>query len=271
MDLFKLLQTFQIDFTPSSIKIHLAIWNGFEKPLDVYLAGEFEEWQSLQNKRNFGRKHIISLVQLSEPDKWLFAGAYESHGHEYIEDSKTYKYETTELASFSELAGRLVVQFKRSGRASYLLAENWADQMLVSEIRPEKMVVDGFKSFSSTSVDKPTLDIIVTQAITSWKTALSSVAGIYLITDKASGKLYVGSATGECGLWQRWSDYSANGHGGNKELVKLLKDKGKEYSNNFKYSVLEIADTHASNNSILARESYWKEVLSSREHGYNSN
>jgi hypothetical protein len=271
MDLFKLLQTFKSDFIPSSIKIHLAIWNGFEKPLDVYLAGEFEEWQTWQNKRNFERSYIISLVQLSETDKWLFTGAYESHGNDYIEEKKIHKYRTTEIDEFSELSGRLIVQFKRTGRASYLLAENWADQMLISEIKPEKMVVESFRSYSNTSVDKPTLDIIVKQAITSWKSALSSVSGIYLITDKASGKLYVGSASGEGGLWQRWSDYSANGHGGNKKLVKLLKDKGNQYSDNFSYSILEIADTHVGINTIIARESYWKEVLCSREHGYNSN
>jgi hypothetical protein len=92
-----------------------------------------------------------------------------------------------------------------------------------------------------------------------------------LITDTKTGKLYVGSATGEGGIWSRWSDYSKNGHGGNKELIKILKDEGAEYSDNFQYSVLEIADTHSSKDDVLERESYWKNVLCSRDFGYNAN
>jgi hypothetical protein len=54
-------------------------------------------------------------------------------------------------------------------------------------------------------------------------------------------------------------------------LVALLSEKGEEYSDSFQYSVLEIADTHASVNDVLVREKYWKDVLCSREHGYNAN
>ena len=111
----------------------------------------------------------------------------------------------------------------------------------------------------------------MSQCIASWKGALSNVSGVYLITDTKIGKLYVGSATGEGGIWQRWSEYAGNGHGSNRELIALLSEKGNEYSDYFQYSVLEIADTHASANDILTRESYWKDVLCSREHGYNAN
>jgi hypothetical protein len=34
-------------------------------------------------------------------------------------------------------------------------------------------------------------------------------------------------------------------------------------------SVLEIADTHASDDDILARESYWMNALKTREYGLN--
>jgi len=78
-------------------------------------------------------------------------------------------------------------------------------------------------------------------------------------------------ATGSEGIWQRCSDYSANGHGGNKELSDLLKTEGSDYSHHFQYSILEIADTHASDQDILTRESYWKQVLRTREFGYNAN
>ena len=115
------------------------------------------------------------------------------------------------------------------------------------------------------------MDIIVSQQIESWKAALSNIAGVYLITDIGTGKLYVGSATGQNGIWQRWCEYSDNGHGGNKELSALLKEKGSKYSKNFQYSILEIADTHASTDDVLNRESHWKNILCSKNHGYNGN
>ena len=100
---------------------------------------------------------------------------------------------------------------------------------------------------------------------------MSAVAGVYLITDTSTGKLYVGSATGDGGIWARWSQYAATGHGGNKELKKLLKSEGADYARHFQYAVLEIADTHASAEEVIRREAHWKRVLGSREHGYNNN
>jgi hypothetical protein len=50
-----------------------------------------------------------------------------------------------------------------------------------------------------------------------------------------------------------------------------LKNEGDSYKDNFQYSVLEIADTYSNEEYIRQRESYWKNVLRTREHGYNSN
>lgn len=271
MLLFDLLKINIPSIKEEDCKIHLAVWNGYENPVDVFLAGDFEEWQSWQSRQNFGRKYIISLLQLPGTNKWLFAGGFVSEGSTYIEKEKCYQYKTSELSEIQELAGRLVVEFARSGRQSYLNAENWAGGITVSEMKPEKLVVEEFVGYNKVKLSKKRLEIVVSQCIASWKGALSNVSGVYLITDTKTGKLYVGSASGEGGIWQRWSEYAVNGHGSNRELVALLSEKGKEYSDNFQYSVLEIADTHASANDVLARESYWKDVLCSREHGYNAN
>lgn len=271
MHLFDILKIKNPDIREKECKIHLAVWNGYENPVDVFLSGDFEDWQSWQSRKNFERKYIISLLQLPGVDKWLFAGGFYSEGSECIEKEKYYQYRTSEIDEFKSLAGRLVVDFSRSGRQSYLNAENWSDGIFVSEIRPEKMVVEEFAGYNKVKLSKKRLEIVVSQCISSWKGALSNVSGVYLITDTKTGKLYVGSATGEGGIWQRWSEYAENGHGCNRELVAALSQQGKEYSDNFQYSILEIADTHASANDVLARESYWKDVLCSREHGYNAN
>lgn len=273
MNFFHLIRLYSdAHIEPLQCKIHLASWNGNEDPLNVFLAGNFKEWQSWQTKRNFERPYIVSMINLPHPDKWLFAGIYNSHGYETLENSSIdFKYDTSLVEEFSELIGRLVISFKRTGRQSYLKAEKWSDSLMVAALREKKITIADFPGFNQTKVMKPLLDVIVKEQIPSWKSALSSVAGVYLITDVVNGKQYVGSAYGNNGLWGRWSEYSYTGHGNNKELRRLLKQKGNEYSKNFQFSILEIADTHASKHDVLKRESHWKDVLRSYEFGYNEN
>nr|WP_269800602.1 GIY-YIG nuclease family protein [Macrococcus caseolyticus] len=103
--------------------------------------------------------------------------------------------------------------------------------------------------------------------------ALENQKAVYLITDKSNGKLYVGSATSMSKmLLTRWSNYISNGHGGNKELVALVGEKGFDYvKENFQYTILENYNGKADDKLVLQRESYWKEALQSRQFGYNSN
>ncbi|MCP3966560.1 MAG: GIY-YIG nuclease family protein [Lentisphaerae bacterium] len=271
MNLFDILNLKAPDIKPEECKLHLAGWDGSEDPIDVFLSGEFEEWQSWQSKKNFERKYIISIIQLPAKDKWLFAGGYLSHSCDYDKTAGCYKYRTEAMDEFIEFSGRLTVSFDRAARQSYLYAEKYIEKIVISELTSKKMAIEEFKGYNKFILTKKKLDIVVSQNIDSWRGALSNVAGVYLITDTATGRVYVGSATGDCGIWQRWSEYSRNGHGGNKELVALLKEKGDNYSNNFQYSILEIADTHSSSDDVKERESYWKDVLCSRKYGYNKN
>lgn len=94
---------------------------------------------------------------------------------------------------------------------------------------------------------------------------------MYLISDSKTGRFYVGSACGKGGFWDRWVTYSTTCHGGNRDLKKLLGTDPMRRAASLQYSVLEIADTHASYEEILARESHWKTVLMTRLHGLNAN
>lgn len=240
--------------TPDETKVHLATWNGEDNPLDVYLAGDFPEWQRWQTKRNFEKRFVVSLIGLPAPNKWLFGGAYAASGCE--ERKSNYYYQLNEIASCSQMNGRLIAYFERPGRQSYLKGDRWVDQILLSEILAERLRIAEFPGYRAIDLSKEELDIIATQAIESWKGALSSVAGVYLISDTKSGKLYVGSASGEGGIWQRWQAYSTTGHGGNVELKQLIKNEGDNRSSFFRFSVLEIADLHESRESVLRRESH---------------
>ena len=268
MRVFDFLSLLEPTISPEETKVHLATKNGEDNPLDLYLAGDFPEWQRWQSKKNFEKQFVISFIALSAPNKWLFAGAYKTAG---CDKPSNYYYQLNEISSCAQMSGRLVAYFVRPGRQLSLNGARWVDQILLSEILPERLRIIDFPGYRAINISKEQLDIITSQAIESWKTALSSVAGVYLISDTISGKLYVGSASGEGGIWQRWLAYSATGHGGNSELKRLIKLDGPNRLSHFRFSVLEIVDLHESRESVLRRECHWKSVLLSREHGLNAN
>jgi len=268
--LFDLLQLEDPDLRPEACKLHLASWNGQENPLDVYFEGRFEEWQCYQTKKNFARPCVISLIALPAPDRWLYAGSFDQHGRKPWRE-RGCKYALQRRAQCADLAGRLVVGFRRTGRQSYLVGERWAQSLEVAELRPVRMTVGDFPGYPHVLLPMRRLRTIVNQELPSWKSALSSVAGVYVIADTRTGKLYIGSANGDGGLWARWCAYAESAHGGNKELVALIRERGAAHAEGFQFAVLEIADTHASNDDVLARESHWKQVLLTRSHGYNAN
>lgn len=248
-------------------KIHLAK-HDTDPPLQAWLEGRFQDWQDSQKQRNFQCDSVVSLVSLGF-DRWLFVGVWRIDGVQ--PDGDRYRYRTTELPGLDSLVGRALVRFKREFRASYLHGSRFGADLLVSEILPEKYTVEEFPGFSRFHLEFDQLRYIVSREIASWRAALASVAGIYLIADRATGKFYVGKADGSAGIWGRWAHYASLPHGGNEELKRLLATGGPAYAANFRFSVLEICDLRASPAEIAARESHWKLVLLSREFGHNAN
>jgi hypothetical protein len=106
-----------------------------------------------------------------------------------------------------------------------------------------------------------------------WKTVLSSIKGVYCITDTSTGQLYIGSASGdEGGIWQRWSSYAEvkNLTGGNKTFEELKKNGADYIIDNFTYSILEIYDMRTKREDIKLREEYWKKVFKTVKYGMNN-
>jgi hypothetical protein len=294
MKIFGILKLELPTLKPEECKIHLACWNGRDDPMDIFLRGLFTEWQNWQSNRNFERPFIVSLIKMYGGNRWLFAGVYSTNGCNAVDAQvdrpwdksagysptsesqiirPAFRYDTKALPEFVELTGRLIVEFARPGRQSYLKAENWAEQLKVHELRPRPLEVEDFPGFSDVLLPKWKLDLIIREVIMSWKSALSSVAGIYLITDTKTGRHYVGSAYGEGGIWGRWKTYSETGHGFDKILQVLLKEMGTEYARHFQFCILETADTNASKDDVIDRETHWKNALCCREAygGYNAN
>jgi len=250
-------------------KLHLAIGPRDKgEPLRQLWAGTFKSWQEWQNKKNFERDFILSLIYYRR-DEWMFGGIYKRKDVQRVEDH--FEYDTELLDFRKDLIGRLVIHFHRPGRQSYLKLEKWVDKLKVVEILRKPYSVKEFPGYENVLIDFDLLKIIIEREEPKWKTALSSVKGVYIITDRSNGKIYVGSAYGEDSFWSRWSLYAKNGHGGNKELKKIIDEKGREYASNFQFSILEVRAPTTDKDEIQKRESHWKNVLKSREFGYNEN
>jgi len=88
--------------------------------------------------------------------------------------------------------------------------------------------------------------------------------------DKITGNQYIGSAYGKDGIWQRWSEYSKTGHGGN-ELLKELCLIDTQYYKNFQFTILQSLPSNLSNKDVIAVESLYKKKLGTKVFGLNKN
>ncbi len=280
MNKFKLNDLFHLtEDEMRKYKIHLAAYNGYEHPLDVF-ARDREEWKGWNEwrggKDDFNREFILGLIpDYHRADKFVFGGVFKVI-ERYDDWQKTevgYKVELTK--QFESLIGRLVVGFSRyqglRGRA--FLLENFIESMSISEILENPYEGEVFPGYDNVKIDFSSLELLVRNQKTDWRVALENVKGVYLIVDKCNGKKYVGSAYGDFGIWSRWCTYINTGHGYNDELVDLIGKNGIDYARkNFQFAILELRSIKTDDDTIINKESFWKEVLLTRgDFGYNKN
>ena len=281
LKLIDLLQIPESEF--KNYKIHLAVGgkNRLE-PYQKFLLGEFKEWQECQTQKNFQRKYILSFIHYDK-HIWLFGGVYEvlpikptpiQHG-----EWKGWQYQTKLVDIQSDFIGRAYIYYEKYYRVAYptleLLPTDGVSMAprdaYICSLTPTQASINDFVGFDKINIDYETLKVIISNSLPSWKSALSNVKGVYLISDKSTGKNYVGSAYGDDCIWQRWSEYAKNGHGNNVQLKKLLTTHGEKYKYNFKYAILEVCNMNLGNEYIISRETHWKEVLQTRTFGLNDN
>lgn len=256
---------------PETYKLHFARWNGENQPLEVW-ARDKREWQGWQEYRpardDFNRPSIFSLIQFyHEPDIWLFGGIFSvlaRHPDRY----------QVELAEEGHcFLGRLKLRSAYRERATRVKFENHYLGLEVQEILREPYSGRSFPGFEDIDLSFEELESLVRHSRPDWQAAFSSIKGIYLISDIATGKRYVGSAYGDQGIWSRWCAYVASGHGGNAELRTLASDPTLEYCRQkFRFALLEARPVSTPDEQILAREAFWKRVLLTRgDYGLNRN
>lgn len=170
-------------------------------------------------------------------------------------------FDVAESEHMADLRSRLVIGWKSP--------RTWRMSGAAAGAYPVIGIADAepipFPGFDRLVLNYPQLQAVMREhRYASWRTALSSVFGIYLITDTRDGRHYVGKADGEESIRQRWHAYATNGHGGNVELKRLD-------PSSFRFSLLRVFDPSTPRADINAAESHFQAALDSVRHGLNRN
>jgi len=167
---------------------------------------------------------------------------------------------------------RLMIHFDPPGRNARLTMGTHLDRMTVVSILAEPYAGEAFPGLDQVNHTFGVLDVAVRQDWHDWRGALQHVKGVYVIHDLRTGQPYVGSACGDTGIWARLCQYVDSLHGGNKDLRELVGAKGPDYARaNLSFALLEFWSMRTADDHVLKRESYWKDVLLSRQFGHNKN
>ena len=258
----------------NNTKIKFNLNNGHDDPIDLYANNPQlvnHQWLFWRKKtRNFRvGQTAICLVRMS--GKFWLLTTIKKVTHE-LDVKNGINYEGQELEEYSGLYGRVVIKYHKSFKSSTVNASTVLDALEVVQILPSTFEGKDFPGYNKVRLSYKDLKTIVDRDKRDWVAALESQKAVYLINDRATGKMYVGSATGDNGmLLQRWKNYVSNGHGGNKDLVGLVAQKGFEYVKaNFTYSILENYNSRVGKDYILQREFWWMKTLGTKTFGYNN-
>lgn len=239
-----------------------------------------EVYQSYQAKDKFrGAKWVVSFYGLSGT-RAGFYGVYNVRGSRpaieapplppsqlWMVGGSQFFYELERDPQFHDLRDRLIIDW---GKGALAFVQNFSNKPVLEILEPGRKLppfVD-YLEFSLTYAELK--DLFGNEgAHRDWREPLSAVAGIYLILAESSGHLYVGSASGESGIWGRWRNYARTGDGGNVKLRDLIGENS-AYPEQFRFSVLQILPKTMARDEVLKRESLYKEKFGTRATGLNS-
>lgn len=258
-----------------NIKIKFNQWNGHSDPMELYQSDPDiinNQWLFWRNKRRYFYEGQIAICLLKlSGNSWLLTTIKKVTKE--LGKYNGINYEGEELKCYRPYYGRVIIHFHKTFMTQGRYYGEVCDKLVVQQILPSTFDGDDFPGYDNVRLSYSQLESVLSKGKRDWTSALENQKAVYLITDKSNGKMYVGSATSDRGmLLQRWSQYISNGHGGNKELAEIVREKGFEYiKQNFQYSILENYNAKVDDHIILGRESWWKEALQTRAFGYNSN
>lgn len=247
---------------------------------ELIREGYFETYQSFQSKPIFDCDFIVSFVGM-ESNRARLVGVYRvlarvpaseapidaDFPRPELVNQHGYYYSLSQVPDFADLQDRVVIDW---GKAA-LSWHQWLSEKVVLEVLPAGYVRE-FPGYLDFVLRYPDLVTIINhpEANREWHRMLGAVAGIYLITDMATGRQYVGSASGEAGVLGRWAQYVRTGHCGNALLQQVLTENpGGE--RNFQFTLLRTLPLTLTRAEVIAKEELYKQKLGSRAFGLNSN
>ncbi len=260
---------------PSDFKLHCAVFDGHDQPLDVF-ARSPEEWFGWNKWRSdsndFNRRFIFSMMRVyfEGPDIWLFGGIFEVLSSSDVRHGPSYDIVLREDHLKGHI-GRLKLRY-RLVRNPRLKLETAFDQIEVVELLPRRFEGRPFPGHKSINISLADLQSVIHQNRSDWRGALEHMKGVYVIHDRETGRAYVGSAYSDTGIWSRWSQYAESLHGHNDELIGLVERRGPERAKqDLSFALLEFWSMETPDEHVLKREAHWKDVLLSKEFGLNLN
>lgn len=282
---------FKIDF-PNKTKVKFNMKDGECASWDLLKDDDVAEknerwirmnaWKNIKGQANNNLNNADYLLSFAQyyplgSTYFIFGGMYKIEQLDTSNETENcVGYKLTLLEEFKDYRKRLIVKLDRTiGRDIYnkpYLSVQRDFNPEVYELLPTQ-AVENFPGFNEIRLTHKQLQYIYQKKAPEWEKQLSSVKGVYCITDTKTGKLYIGSAYGDyAGIWQRWSSYANIGNltGGNKTFEEISSIDPDYIVNNFQYSVLEIFDPKTPNEEIIRREEFWKKVFKSREFGMNN-
>ena len=274
----KILLNDLLTFSPAEIpnvRIKFNIWNGYNDPLELYKENPDKvnvEWFLWHDNRRYFHTGQIAICFLRiSADTWLLTTI--KRIDKVLDVVGGIGYDASEIDEYKKYFGRVIVKYHNTVKSMGRTFDAVMDELEVLEILNDCYTGNNFPGYEKVHLSYSQLKNIIDRQLPDWIAALQNQKAVYLITDNNTGKLYVGSATAQYGmLLQRWSNYVDNGHGGNEDLKKLVAEKGFDYVKKyFHYSILENYNARMDDNYILGRESWWKNVLATRQFGYNGN
>ncbi|MFC8502483.1 GIY-YIG nuclease family protein [Pedococcus sp. NPDC057267] len=239
---------------------------------------EYTRFQDISTRRFPAEAEPYWVVFIADGQRRsrLF-GSFENRGELVNERTNAVRFFDLRPSTFLEsLADRLVIEWT-SPRNWHRRGTSAAD-LPVLEIADRDKVP--FPGFDRVALPYQQLQEMVSDArYADWRTALSQVQGIYLITDASNGKQYVGKADGSERIYGRWSSYARDGHGGNVGLRELAfagtvaanATVRTNHARHFVFSILRVFGPSTSSSEVDAAESHYKRVLMTREFGLNRN
>ena len=227
-------------------------------------------WGWYGNKRNFTPgQWVFSFLKMTH-DEWLFISAAK-----ILEVPENSRAKVQILEQYKSMFGRLIIKHNK-GQAFARYVFNLRERINdcdVKEILPCLYTGEKFEGYDKVCLPYHRLrQVFRGEIMPTYYEALKKITGVYCLTDTNTGKLYIGSATGNSGVAQRWGNYLDSKHGGNAKLRELYKEKGDEYFEKyFTYTLLEYFGLSYDPERVKEREQYWKHCFDTIQHGYNDN